>query len=193
MKTDLREVRTRHALQQSLMSLVLESGYEPITVSDIASRAGVARKTFYAHYPDKDALLIDCITPQLTTLLQSISNTDVNSLLVDNKPASYSAFKYVQENAAFFRAMLSDHGSAGFYSYILKIMTQSSYQMHQAIWQTVPNPSVDPQLIAHFLAGALLNCIIWWLNHDCNPSAESMAYTFSRLAAPGTIDVLGLD
>lgn len=193
MKTDLREIRTRRALQQSLMALVMELGYESITVSDVASRAGVARKTFYAHYPNKDSLLIDCITPKLLDIMRNVSETDANTLLVDSKPASYPAFKFVQENADFFRVMLSDCGSAGFYTYILDFLTRSSYQMHQALWRSTTNATLDHHLIAHFLAGALLNSIIWWLKQDCQPSAEMMAYTFSRLAAPGAIEFLGLD
>ncbi|MBN1429973.1 MAG: TetR/AcrR family transcriptional regulator [Anaerolineae bacterium] len=190
---DLRQRRTREALQQALVSLIQETNFEAITVADIADRAGVARKTFYAHYQDKDVLLIDYIEPLLKALAQSISNTDVDTLLADNKPASYPAFKHVQEHAAFYRVMLGRQGSAGFITYVLEFMTSSSHEQHQAIWEATSKSSVEPMLIAHFLAGALLNTIIWWLKNDCQPSAEIMAYTFSRLAAPGVLDVLGLD
>jgi AcrR family transcriptional regulator len=161
--------------------------------ADISGRARVARKTFYAHYADKDALLIDCIEPLLVTLAESISNTDVETLLADNKPLSYPAFKHVQEHAAFYRAMLSEHGSARFILYLLDFITHNSYERHQILWQTAPQITVEPMLIAHFLAGALLNTIIWWLKQDCQPAAETMAYTFSQFAAPGSLAALGLD
>lgn len=167
--------------------------YEAITILDITSRARVARKTFYAHYTDKDALLIDYIEPLLGALSGSISNTDGETLLADNKPLSYPAFAHVQEHAAFYRTMLSGHGSARFIVHLLDFMTRNSYERHAALRQIAPRITVEPMLIAHFLAGALLNTIIWWLQHDCQPSPETMAYTFSQLAAPGVLAALELD
>jgi AcrR family transcriptional regulator len=39
------------------MSLLEEKGFQALTVQDITERAGVNRATFYAHFPDKYALL----------------------------------------------------------------------------------------------------------------------------------------
>lgn len=192
-QADPRQERTRQLLRETLIALVDEMPYDAITITDISRHAHVARKTFYAHYTDKDALLMDCIEPLLVTMAQSISNTNVETLLIDNKPPSYLAFKHVQEHATFYRAMVNEHGSARFIVYLLDFMTRNSYERHQFLWQTAPQVTVEPMLIAHFLAGALLNTVIWWLKHDCQPSAETMAYTFSQLAAPGVLAAIGLD
>lgn len=192
-QADPRQARTRQLLRDTLMTLVAEMPFEAITITDISTRAHIARKTFYAHYTDKDALLLDCIEPLLTALADSITSADAETLLADNKPLSYPAFKHVQEHAPFYRAMLSENGSARFILYLLDFMTHNSYERHQALRQVAPRITVEPMLIAHFLAGALLNSIIWWLKQDCQPSAETMAYTFSQLAAPGVLAVLGFD
>jgi AcrR family transcriptional regulator len=193
MSTDPRQERTRQLLREALFALVAEVPYEAITISQISARARVARKTFYAHYADKDALLSDCIEPLLATVAASVANTDPQTLLADSKPLSYPAFRHVQEHAAFYRAMLSEHGSARFILYLLGFLTRNSYARHEALWQGAPQITVEPMLIAHFLAGALFNTIIWWLQQDCQPPAETMAYTFSQLAAPGALAALGLD
>ena len=54
---DRRVIRTRATLHQALMSLTLDKGYEAVTVGDICEAANVGRSTFYAHFPNKDALL----------------------------------------------------------------------------------------------------------------------------------------
>ena len=54
---DRRVRKTKAALQQAMIELVIEQGYEAISIDAIASRADVTRATFYAHYPSKAALL----------------------------------------------------------------------------------------------------------------------------------------
>ena len=60
-RIDPRVRRTRGLLEQSFMDLVQEKGFQALTVQDITERAGVNRATFYAHFPDKFALLDHCI------------------------------------------------------------------------------------------------------------------------------------
>src|SRR5213083_3494878 len=55
---DRRVQRTRKLLQDALVSLMIEKGYEATTVQDIIDRANVGRATFYAHFADKETLLV---------------------------------------------------------------------------------------------------------------------------------------
>ena len=56
-KIDPRVKRSREALEQAFVDLLREKGFQAITVQDITQRAGLNRATFYAHFPDKYALL----------------------------------------------------------------------------------------------------------------------------------------
>lgn len=55
---DRRVRRTRDALHRALIELMMDGPYDRITVSDVIARADVGRSTFYAHYRDKDELLV---------------------------------------------------------------------------------------------------------------------------------------
>lgn len=57
-RPDRRIQRTRALLQDALVASILARGYEDTTVQDIIDRANVGRATFYAHFADKDALLL---------------------------------------------------------------------------------------------------------------------------------------
>src|SRR5688500_261862 len=54
---DRRVRKTRQAIRDAFLALVLEHGYDNVGVDDIADRADVARATFYAHYATTDVLL----------------------------------------------------------------------------------------------------------------------------------------
>jgi AcrR family transcriptional regulator len=56
-ETDRRVKRTRKLLQDAFLALIAEKSFQAISVQDIAERADVNRATFYAHFPDKYALL----------------------------------------------------------------------------------------------------------------------------------------
>jgi len=54
---DRRSRRSRELLKRSFLELMREKGFTAMTVKDITDRADVHRGTFYAHFPDKFALL----------------------------------------------------------------------------------------------------------------------------------------
>lgn len=55
---DRRVQKTRKLLSDALASLILEKGYEAVSIQDIIDRANVGRSTFYAHYENKEQLLL---------------------------------------------------------------------------------------------------------------------------------------
>src|SRR5262245_39593854 len=69
-KVDPRAMRTRKLLIEAFVSLQAEKGFDDITIQDITRRATVNRATFYAHFPDKYALLDDIIREGFGQTLQ---------------------------------------------------------------------------------------------------------------------------
>ncbi len=53
------KLRTRRALQGAALCLFAERGYEETTVADIADRAEVGVRTFFAHFPTKEDVLFN--------------------------------------------------------------------------------------------------------------------------------------
>lgn len=56
-KLDPRVKRTRNLILESFSRLLAEKGFESISVQDVTDKAQINRATFYAHFPDKYALL----------------------------------------------------------------------------------------------------------------------------------------
>lgn len=58
-KPDRRVRKTKEHLSQALFDLMREKEYKNITIQDILRRAKVGRSTFYAHYENKEMLLMN--------------------------------------------------------------------------------------------------------------------------------------
>jgi AcrR family transcriptional regulator len=55
---DRRVQKTRKLLSDALVSLILEKGYDEVSIQDIIDRANVGRSTFYSHYENKEQLML---------------------------------------------------------------------------------------------------------------------------------------
>lgn len=51
-KTDRRVVKTKHAIFKAFVELLNEKDINQITITDVAKRANINRKTFYNYYSD---------------------------------------------------------------------------------------------------------------------------------------------
>lgn len=69
-KEDPRITRTRNLLEQAFMALIAEKSFESLSVQEITDHAGINRATFYAHFPDKYALLDHTTHIQFTQELE---------------------------------------------------------------------------------------------------------------------------
>jgi AcrR family transcriptional regulator len=70
---DRRIQKTKRLLREALFSLIGEKDYDSIVVKEILDRADVGRSTFYAHFNDKDELLVSGIHD----LINSVQATEL--------------------------------------------------------------------------------------------------------------------
>ncbi len=71
-RVDLRTRRTIKAIKGAFSQLVLEKNYSDISITELAKRAEINRKTFYLHYSSLDDLVNDIEREIVETFLKSI-------------------------------------------------------------------------------------------------------------------------
>src|SRR5215212_4388 len=103
-KGDRRSQRTRQLLSAALLALMLEKRYDAITVQDIIDRANVGRATFYAHYFDKEDLLMS----DITRVLDELSGHVVAGAPGTPRPLPRltAFFRHVQEHQTLYQALV---------------------------------------------------------------------------------------
>jgi AcrR family transcriptional regulator len=61
-----RKAATRERIRTSAQALFAESGFDPVTVSDVAAEAGVSVQTVFNHFASKEELFFEGHTPWVT-------------------------------------------------------------------------------------------------------------------------------
>ncbi|TMA41176.1 MAG: TetR/AcrR family transcriptional regulator [Deltaproteobacteria bacterium] len=104
--TDRRVVRTREALRDALIALMVERGWDEVGIRDVCARASVGRSTFYTHFADKEELLLSGYD-DLRRMLRSVGRGD------SRKPLAFTRglFEHAHDNKRMFRALVGKRSS----------------------------------------------------------------------------------
>lgn len=102
---DRRVRRTRATLHRALIELMIERGYDRVTVQDVLDRADVGRSTFYAHYRSKDDLLVVSGTEYLRATIAERGADAVRTMfdLAEVHPDVYRTLLGPKSNAVVIR------------------------------------------------------------------------------------------
>ncbi len=107
---DRRVRKTRRALSRALIELVLEKGYEDVSVQDILDRADVGRSTFYAHFESKEMLLVNGPRNLGIKMFELPGDNQPGELAISSAVAGL--FAHVGENIDLARALLRAKGGS---------------------------------------------------------------------------------
>lgn len=187
-KEDRRVQRTRQLLREALISLILEQRYETITVQDILDRANVGRSTFYAHFPDKEALLLSSFY-ELGQDLHAHIIEEVEQLKEAEGISCLHLFRHAESNYPLYKAMMGGKGID------VVVETGTEYMQIYLQEQIKPltgnnEPQVPMLVLIKYLTGALMSLLRWWLDNDMPHSPEKMDEMFQQIAMPGVWNVL---
>ncbi len=164
---DRRIQKTRQLLFHALMDLILEKGYEAVTVQDIIDKANVGRSTFYAHFENKDQLLYGS-HQELNQLLFSVQSTTEEIEFL-------TLYTHAKEHSHVAKAMLGKKGGEMVIGYFRDAMV---FKILNAMKKDVGNSKGQQKMLAftaEATAAALARLLTCWLDHNMPFTAEEMA------------------
>lgn len=175
---DRRIERTRRLLGEALISLILEKGFDEITVQDLIDRADVGRSTFYSHFADKEDLLASGLANLSRGLRESRTRDS-------SQPLAFllGLITHAYEHRRLFRAVVSDRSSLAVQREFRQLLIDLISEDLASRGGSHAGPTV------HYLAGALLELLGWWLAaEEPLPAADidRIFRTLSRSAVEAT-------
>jgi AcrR family transcriptional regulator len=177
-KTDARVRRTRDALGDALIALMQEKPFDTITVQDVLDRAHVSRSTFYAHYSDKDDLLMSDSEEFFEALSMALSAHGDKS---DRVFPVKEFFTHLADVQPFFKALVK----SGRFQENMELARGHFARGIERRLSELPRarsiPAGELPAIAFTHAGALLSLLTWWLDRGMRESPEQMDELFHRM------------
>jgi AcrR family transcriptional regulator len=181
-RPDRRVARTERALKEALTGLILEKGYESVTVQEIIDRADVGRSTFYTRFLDKDDLMLAVFRDL------DVPAPDASTWRPGDPPFAWTLqlFRHIAGGRRLFRAVVGGGASP-----IARRETElwidglARAELHRlGAHKRLDQRMVD--LACRFFVGAFLDVMHWW-TEDANEDldAEGVDAAFRTLVLPG--------
>jgi AcrR family transcriptional regulator len=180
-KVDPRVKRTQQLLRDSLIALIMEKGYDAITVQDIAQRATLNRATFYLHYRDKEDLLQQTVEDILQDLISGMSMTPTAKDDEEPHPDLVYIFEHVARHSGFYKVMLGKNGLPSFMFRLMDVIRERLYERIAAKQPDEQQLKISKNIFLNYVTWAYLGVIVWWLEEDMPYSPRYMADQLTRL------------
>jgi len=184
-KEDRRVARTRRALREALLELIQEKGYAAVTVEEITERADLGRTTFYLHYRDKEALLLESLEQIADALRGQIRLENMQPATGPGRTAKdpiHQVFHHAAENSDLYKIILSGGAASRVLNHVRELLLEGAVEffsprLHPG--NAKETPPVDS--FAGYFASSLLGYLTWWLEKGMPYEPDEVADLFIQL------------
>jgi AcrR family transcriptional regulator len=167
---DPRALRTRQALREALVSLIIERGWDAIGIRDVCQRAGIGRSTFYTHFADREELLLAGYDDLRKMLRRASAAEGRWRALAFTLPL----LEHAEENKRMFRALVGRRSSEMAKSGLLRLIIELTREDLAPLGEAT----------AQYVAGAFFQLLVWWVDSRSQLGPGDIDALFRRLTAP---------
>jgi AcrR family transcriptional regulator len=156
-KTDLRIVKTKKVLFDTLLKLMRQKNFDKIKISDICDEALINRSTFYAHYEDKYELLIDLFEERKLSLLKVLEDNENKAFSKEYLMELLSILiDHIEENKEIYSAILANNRNGILIDFLIDAIEKDvSERLKDNSEIKISDLPLD--IIVKFYAGGLIN------------------------------------
>lgn len=171
--------RTERALLDALFALVVEKGYDGTTVQNILDRADVGRSTFYAHFFNKQDLLLR----RMSLFRLNVEDCRGPDGMRRCMPDVTHLFEHVADQRYVLAGLRQSKGMDAAMAIARADLVDSFQQLFRSHTTGDHKATHQAGFLAQFFAGALLHLLIWWLDQGMPETPQMMNQWFTELGA----------
>lgn len=189
---DPRVKKTRRSLREAFIRLILQRGYDSISIQDITNEAETARITFYRHYRDKEELLTDCLNELYEELVEKTEREIADG--ADSKASAFQVFyEHLDEQEQLYHILFSSMGTQTVVKRLRHYMAHRLIENLDTFVDRSARPAIPDEIIAFHLVSAHIGLGIWWLENDKPYPVEYLTQISMWLSFAGLLRSLGVE
>ncbi len=136
----------------------------------------VHRTTFYKHYADKFDLLQQGVHQMYDALVGGEEHLPPSAYSAEHPPTYFvRLFDHAAKYRGFYQAMLCGEGVGRFQKLVKDYIVDAATTKMRQLLAADRRRDVPAAIHAHFVAGAALSLLTWWLENDMPLSPHQMA------------------
>jgi AcrR family transcriptional regulator len=185
-KEDRRVQRTRSMLHDAFIDLIIEKGYEAITVQDIIDRANVGRSTFYSHFLDKEQLLLSSLAEMSIFLKQQ---RDLHEVALTGEEFRFGfslpMLQHVQSHKRIYKAVAGKQSGAVVLHHVQRMVADLAREDVERLFPDNDPAQIPKDVAIDFIVNTFSTLITWWMEHNIPCSAHEVDRMYHRLVLFG--------
>lgn len=180
-KEDLRIIRTRKLLSNTLLDMMEEESIEKISVIDLCNRAMVNRATFYAHFEDKYHLLAFALEELKDELYEKFTKeTKLTTPIETISSLMMMAIEFFFDKHNHIANIIRNNRNGKVVSTIQDSIAHSiKYQLSK--YKDTYEIKLPLQVLSSFVAGGMVSTALWCID---NPGKYSQEEFLSYVSCP---------
>ena len=173
----------QRALEQGLLEALAGQTYDRITLTELCSRLGVPRKTFYRYFPTKDDCLLALIDHTLSDC-NDIALNDWDGSTELNEQVQLRFFRYWQNQKSFLDAVKANN--------LQHLVLDRTTVIVDRMKENRKADCFAREQVEYFIAHGLMSTVLRWhhFGFPCGP--EEMSATFGKLLSSTEVSITRL-
>lgn len=183
--------KTKNKIKEAFAELVLEKGFDSITVSSLSRKAQINRGTFYLHYLDKYDLM-EQLEEDLLAGFKKHFEGERETIELDMEPVGaallaakiiMNALHYAMDNYLYIRALISEKSDWRFIEKF-KILLRDHLRKKEDYGKVIQHnyDGIPLDYAEEILLSRAISILLVWLRKDAKESPEEITKLIIQVA-----------
>lgn len=169
---DKRITKTRDAIIDAYLELVFEKKDQKITISELAHRANIARKTFYLHYESLEDIMRDATQRKIDELIHILDQKRFFSNPFETQVLFQCLNQLMEPDIEFYRFISRENPNSFFWNEVKRLIIRTTVEVYR---DKVDFSAQELRLYAEYFVSGVIAVYVSWLREELTLPLDELA------------------
>lgn len=181
-KTDRRVIKTKHAIFKAFVELLNEKDVNQITITDIAKKANINRKTFYNYYSDAYEVMEEIENLTVEAFINNMGTVEFTNMADFLTEIFIQFTETVNKDLEFFNLLFKTNNRSFL---IVKIVEALKEYVQKRIEESNELDIPRFEVVSNFYLSGVLSVYMNWFMNNYDQSIEEISALLTELVLHG--------